>query len=121
MRSRVLAKILASAMLAAAIGMLAACGGTTAKLAQAGHPSSAAALSGPSAETAPPSAGPAQVPFLCAGLTGRGHCGTTHPSPLEPAGRNAARSAAAIGARRGFGALWCRDHRGQQLQHRYLP
>lgn len=60
MRSRVLTKILTSAVLAAAISMLAACGGTTAKLAQAGHPSSAAALSGSSAEGAPPSAGPAQ-------------------------------------------------------------
>jgi len=84
MRSRVLAKILTSAVLAAAISMLAACGGTTAKLAQAGHPSSAAALSGSSAEGAPPSAAPAQSHPSAPASPGAGTAAQHTPARSSP-------------------------------------
>jgi hypothetical protein len=61
MRSRVLAPVLASAILATTISMLAACGPVT-NPAQAGHQSSAAAQSGqsgPSVQSAPHGADPA--------------------------------------------------------------
>src|SRR5215831_3698845 len=68
MRSRVLAPVLAPAIMAATISMLAACGATATYPAQAGHQSSAAAQSGqsgpsgpsgPSVLSAPHGAGPA--------------------------------------------------------------
>jgi hypothetical protein len=100
MGSRVLAKAFTSAMLATAISMLAACGGTAANLAQGGRPSSAAALSGPSAGSPPRSADPGQSHASAPAAQGSGTAAQHTPAQPPPA--------SSAGSVR-FGAVTCED------------
>jgi hypothetical protein len=112
MGSRVLAKVLTSAMLATAISMLAACGGTAANLAQGGRPSSAAALSGPSAGSPPRSADPGQSHASAPAAQGSGTA--AQHTPAQPGPQTATQQktqpppASSAGSVR-FGAVTCED------------
>jgi hypothetical protein len=91
MRSRVLAQALTSAAIAAAISTLAACGGTTANSASAGHKPAAAAQSGPQLRSAAHRAHRAHRVHHHAGAPAAPNRGpAASPAPAQPCTHTAA-------------------------------